>query len=140
MNMVLKDKQVIEIAELLDSGMVCFFHRPTGAIDYYPDPNQPYFDPNPWQDIIDKIENDWDNYEKFQKMESFESYRVMEDFAYSLSDEHFRNKILSTISRRKPFQNFKNLIDWSNYRQDWFDFKSKSYIDHVKRQIEIKEK
>ncbi|MTI21245.1 hypothetical protein E1176_09455 [Fulvivirga sp. RKSG066] len=134
--MTIKEKQIIEIAELLDTGMICFYHRPTGRIDSHPDPNDPYFDPEPWQDVIDRIENEWGNYERIEKMESFESYRVIENFAYSLADESFKKKILNAISKRKPFRNFKNLIDYSDYRQNWFDFKNKAYIDFVKRQVE----
>ena len=138
--MTLNEEQIKDIAELLDSGMICFYHLPSGTIDSHPDPNDPYFDAEQWEDIIDRIENDWDNYERFEKMESYEGYKVIENFAYSLSDEYFRDKILNAISRRKPFQNFKNLIDSSDYRQNWFDFKNKAYINFVKRQIEMKEK
>ena len=51
-----------------------------------------------------------------------------------------KGKILNAISKRKPFQNFKNLIDSSHYRQNWFDFKNKAYINFVKQQIQMKEK
>lgn len=135
--MTLTDENIVEIAELLDCGMICYFHRPTGTVESHPDPNDPYFDPDPWQDIIDKVENDWDNYDRFEKMDSNQGFQVMENFAYSLTDLKFRDKILDRLSKRKPFQNFKILIDSSDYRQDWFDFKEKAYIDHVKQQIEI---
>jgi len=136
--MNLTDKQISEIAELLDCGMTCFYHISTGEIESHPDPNDGYFDPEPWQDLIDKIENDWGNYEKFEKMDSNESYRVMERFANTLTDTKFKYKVMESISRRKPFQNFKRLIDSSDYRQKWFDFKNQSYIEYVKEQIELK--
>lgn len=132
---MLNNEQIAEIAELLECGMTCFYHRPTGAIEYYPDD---LLDPEPWQEIIDKIENDWDNYTIFNKMDSNEGFKVMENFAYSLTDDNFRDKILDRLSKRKPFQNFKILIDSSDFRQNWFDFKKNAYIDFVKRQIEIK--
>jgi len=135
--MKLNDRQIKEIAELLDSGMTCFYHRPTGKIDYHPDINDPYFDPEPWQDTMNKIKSDRDNYERFVKMESYEGFRVMENFAHSLSDEDFKIKLLNALSKRKPFQNFKDLIDRSDCRQDWFDFKYRAYINYVKQQIEI---
>lgn len=136
--MNLTDKQISEIAELLDCGMTCFYHIPTGEIESHPDPNDGYFDPEPWQDLIDKIEKDWGNYERFEKMNSNESFQVMERFANSLTDTKFKDKVMESISRRKPFQNFKRLIDHSDYRQMWFDFKNQSYIDYVREQIELK--
>ncbi|MGK7391226.1 MAG: UPF0158 family protein [Candidatus Cyclobacteriaceae bacterium M2_1C_046] len=129
------EKHIEEIAELLDSGMICYFHLPTGTIEYHPDPNDPYFEPEFWQDTIDQIESDLDNYEQFEKMDSNQGFRIMEDFAYSLTDEKFKTKILDRLSQRKPFQNFKILIDSSTYRGDWFEFKKNAYIDWVKRQI-----
>lgn len=136
--MVITEKQIIEIAELLDCGMMCFYHRPTGTIESHPDLEDPYFDPESWQDTIDKIENDWDNYDKFEKMDSNQGFLMMENFAYSLTDNNFRNRILDRLSKRKPFQNFKIFIDSSDYRQNWFEFKKNAYIDFVKQQIEIK--
>ena len=87
--MTFTDEIIIEIAGLLDCGMICYFHRPTGTIESHPDPNDPYFDPDPWQDIIDKVENDWDNYEQFEKMYSNQGFQIMENFAYSLTDLKF---------------------------------------------------
>ncbi|WP_163379195.1 hypothetical protein [Cyclobacterium sp. SYSU L10401] len=129
------EKQIEEIADLLDCGMLCFYHRPTGAIESHPDPDDPFFDPEPWEDLMEKIEADWTNYDRFEKMESREAYQVMENFAFSLNDAVFREEILHELSKRKPFQRFKMMIDDSDYRQDWFDFKKKAYIDFVKEQI-----
>ncbi|NHE57313.1 hypothetical protein [Cyclobacterium plantarum] len=130
------EKQIEEIADLLDCGMLCFYHRSTGTIESHPDPDDPFFDPEPWEDLMEKIEADWTNYDRFEKMESREAYQVMEKFAFSLDDAVFREEILQELSKRKPFQHFKMLIDDSEYRQDWFDFKKKAYIEFVKEQID----
>jgi hypothetical protein len=135
--MTLTHEHIAEIAELLDCGMICYYHRATGTIEYHPDPDNMYFEPEHWQDTIDKIENDQDSYDRFEKMNSNQGFQVMENFAYSLTDKDFQNEILDRLSRRKPFQNFKILIDSSDYRQAWFEFKSKAYIAFVERQIEI---
>lgn len=135
--MTLTDEHIVEIANLLECGMTCSFHSPTGAIEYYPDPLKHDFDSELWQDVIDKVHNDWGNYIQFEGIDSNQGFKLMENFAYSLTDSNFRDKILDRISRKKPFQNFRLLIDSSDYRQDWFDFKKKAYIDYVKQQIEI---
>jgi len=135
--MKLTEENIAEIAELLDCGMQCFYHLPTGIIESHPNPDDPYFDPEPWQDTIDKIEEDIENYQPFHKMDSNQGFQVMENFAHALTDTSFRQRILDRLSRKKPFQNFKHLIDTSEYRQDWFTFKKKAYIAFVQQQIEI---
>jgi hypothetical protein len=137
--MTLTDAQIKEIAGELECGLICFYHRPTGTIESRPNDEDLDFDPEPWQDLIDKIESDLDNYVRFDKMESYEAFQVMEDFAHALSDASFKGQLLDALSRPKPFQNFKYLIDQSAYRQDWFDFKSNAYREHVERQIPVSE-
>lgn len=137
--MKLTDKHIRQIAEELECGMICFFHKESGEIAYHPDPLSPYFDPEPWEEIMDKIEEDSDNYIRFDNMDSSRGFRVMEDFALSIDDEHFREVLLRCLSRSKPFRNFKYQIDSSDYRQDWFDFRTQAYVNWVKEQIPLEE-
>lgn len=136
--MTLTEEHIADIAEWLECGMTCYFHRPTGTIEYHPDPLDPYFEPEILQDVIDRIEDDWDNYDRFEKMNSTEGFRVMENFAHALTDLKFQERILHRLSNPKPFQNFKILVESSEYREDWFEFKKNAYIEFVKRQIRVK--
>ena len=102
--MTIPDHQIAEIAELLDAGMACFYHRPTGTIESYPDLDDLYdADLGDWQETIDKIEEDQDNYIAFEKMNSNEGFRVMKDFAYAVANEDFKAQLLQRLSNRKPF-------------------------------------
>ncbi|CAM4254002.1 UPF0158 family protein [Gillisia hiemivivida] len=49
----------------------------------------------------------------------------MENFKDELTDNHFKEKLNEALTNRKPFQNFKYLIDNSEYRESWFGFKQK---------------
>ena len=133
--MTLTEEQIKEIAQDLECGMICFYHQPTGAIESHPDPNDPYFEAEPWQDLIDKIETDWDNYRTIEKMNSREAFRVMENFADSISDEGDRSKALERLARRSPFRQFKDYIESSPYRRDWFDFRTQAYVGFVREQV-----
>lgn len=137
--MKITEESIAEIAELLECGLVCFYHRPTGAIESMTNPDSIYFESGPWQDVIDKVESDTENYIRFEQMNSNEGFRLMENFASSLADSEFRQKLFDKLSRPRPFQHFKVLIESSNYRQDWFDFKSQAYKDFVKGQIELED-
>jgi hypothetical protein len=46
--------------------------------------------------------------------------------------------LFTALSKKHPFRNFRNIIDNSGeYRQVWFEFKEKKYIEYVKRQIHV---
>lgn len=53
-----------------------------------------------------------------EKMDSGDSFQVMEDFANSVVDTHFKDKLLHQQSNRKLFQNVKYMADKSEYRQE----------------------
>ena len=128
-------EQIKEIAEHLDCSELCFFHEPTGTIEHYPDIDELHFELKPWQQIIHKIESDLDNYIRFEKMDSTQGFRVMENFANSLTDDNFRTRLFELLSERKPFSKFKMAIDNSNYRQNWFQFKDNANIEWVREQL-----
>lgn len=133
--MIIPDHKIKGIAELLETGMIVFYHKETGEIKYHPDPDDPYFDPEPWQEEIDNIERDREKYLKFESMESWQAFKVMEHFADSLSDLKFKGMVYDRLSRKGPFQNFKMLVESSDYRQDWFDFRDMATIEWVKEQL-----
>ena len=132
--MKLTDNQIREIAELLECGLQCYVHKPTDTIEYHPDIDE-MFDPEPWQDLIDKIEENWDDYERFEKMDSSQAFRVMEDFVDSIDPNETKKRLEYALSRPKPFRNFKYEIDQSKYRQTWFDFRLNANINWVKKQL-----
>lgn len=134
--MHLSEELISEIADLLDWGLICYYHRPTGTLESLPNQDDDYFDPEPWQDLIDKLEQDRDNYAKFEVMSSHQAFKVMENFAHSIQDSRFREQLLDRLSRRKPFRNFNDLVDDSGYREDWFKFKANAYQDFVREQIQ----
>lgn len=69
----------------------------------------------------------WQNsYIRIQKMNSNQSFRVMEAFLENIKSESLREKLDNALRVSKPFRNFKYLIDNSDYRQNWFDFKFSS--------------
>ncbi len=135
------DKTIKEIAELIDCGHLCFLEKANGKIEYYPKEIDLFLDEeNPWQDVIDKIENNQSEYVRIEKMNSKQSFLVMENFTEKLESESLRKKLLNALNRSKAFRNFKYLIEISDYRQNWFDFKLEQNIRWIKEQISDQEK
>lgn len=134
------DDQIKEISQNLDAGMRCFYNTETEEIKILPDfENHLYAEREMWMEDIEEIDSEFDKYVVFEVMPSHESFKLMEEFIETVSDNKLQNRLLNAISRSKPFRNFHNEIDNSGkYRQHWFDFKDQKYIKWVKDQIEIK--
>ena len=55
--------------------------------------------------------------------ESFESFKIMEQFVDEIDDNNLQKRLVNVLSNRKPFANFKNVIENSAFREHWFTFK-----------------
>jgi len=79
----------------------------------------------------------WENYITIEPLEANESFRIMEKFAEQVDNSRLRAQLINALYNPKPFANFKRIIDNSDFRQDWFDFKDYQLQDYVKTIIEI---
>jgi signal transduction protein with GAF and PtsI domain len=140
MNVEIKSDAINEIADLLDSGMKCFYHIPTGEVESHPDDSQDYVDLDEeiWQEVIDKVKSDYKNYIKFEKMDSRESFQIMENFVETIADKNIQQRFEDAIRFRKPFQNFKQMLEnFPDLREEWFKFKDDYYRNYVVEQLDI---
>jgi len=131
-------EQVREIADHLDCGMKCYLNKETGAIMAILDSdNWQNYDEEPWEDVINELEENWEKYVEIPKMESHESFELMADFSETVDNENLQNKLINALNRSHPFRNFKWIIDNSGpFRQKWFDFKNQRLIQWVKDQLD----
>ncbi len=140
MNVEIKSDAIIEIADLLDSGMKCFYHIPTGEVESHPDDSQDYVDLDEeiWQEVIDKVESDYKNYIKFEKMDSRESFQIMENYVETIDDKNIQQRLEDAIRFRKPFQNFNQMLEnFPDLREKWFKYKDDYYRKYVVEQLDI---
>ena len=64
------------------------------------------------------------NYARIDRIESYESYQHMEDFAVSLPDGRARTELEQTLIRSQPFRHFKDALGhFPDEREAWFVFK-----------------
>ena len=123
----LNDQQIKEIAEELDTGFRCFFNIKTREIVAVPDfIENPDFDQEYFEEDLKKLETNADQYIEIEKPSSRDSFNIMLGFTDQLTgNEELKEMLFSALDRKKPFSNFKFLIDNSGiYRQQWFDFKN----------------
>ena len=136
------DQNIInEIAQELDCGNECYFNQKTKELICIPNADlmamgdEEYYK-EVFRDDLEKVKSQKKDLIKFEVLESFESYKIMEDFKNQINDNYFKEKLNEALNRRKPFQNFKYLIDHSEYREDWFEFKQKELEKIVLETIE----
>ena len=132
----MKEANIREMAELILRGHLCFLNTITGDFEYHPEEMDFFPDEeNPWQEVIDIVENNWDDYVRIEPMNSSQSFAVMESFADQLKADGFEKKLIAALNRPKPFRNFNYLIHESDFRQEWFDFRQERNVEWVKEQI-----
>ena len=126
-----------EIAEQLDCGFRAYMHMTTGQLLFVPDEDSlPGIELDSWENELDQIENNGDDYYEFDKWTSNESFQMMSEFADQLTDHHLQSRLLDALRRNKPFREFKFVIDNSGKcRQQWFDFKNKWQQEFVAQQL-----
>ena len=140
MAVTISPESLKEIAQELDMGMKCFYHKLTGELKSFPDELKGHagFDDEIWQDTINEVEMARQNYIAFEAMETDESFRMMETFVGNIEDEKIRRRFEDAITFKKPFQNFKHLLyDYPDLRQQWFLYKDQCHIEWVREQLEV---
>lgn len=135
---MLTEEEIDNIAESLDAGMVCFVHRKNKTLIEIP---EQAMDDDPdgfWKKDLREVEKNAKHYVEIERMDSNEAFRVMADFARTISDDNFRRRVDRALSQRKPFQNFRYEIDNSGtYREQWFDYKKQRLVEWVKSILEV---
>jgi hypothetical protein len=134
-----RENIIKEIAQELDCGFDCFYNIKTNEIVTIPNFGQ-IMDEDDFRDAfcteLDKIKKNKVDFIKFEALESFESFKIMERFVEQLSDKNLQSALKNILGNKKPFPNFKCLIDNSEFRQSWFDFKQDELEKRVKKQLE----
>jgi hypothetical protein len=134
-----KQNIVKNIAQELDSGFDCYYNFKTDEIVAIPNLSQ-FSDGEDFKEVfsdsLDKVEKHKADFIKIETLESFESFKIMEGFVGQLCDQKLQSELENALANKKPFQNFKHLIDHSDYRQDWLDFKQNELEKRVENELE----
>ncbi len=129
-------KIVPQIADSLNAGLVCFLNTDTLEVDDVPE--NLITDPDEYElmtggsiEDLDLKYLKWDNYIDIHPPGSNVSYGYMADFAEALPDCSFKQRVFHALEQKRPFANFKYLVENSDYRQDWFDYKQNRLEEYV---------
>lgn len=121
----MEDNILFEIIDLLDDGEIVYLHRQTKEILSYPDPQR--WSESEYIDVIESVkaraEAEPDQFVVIDPPEPRDSYRMMEDFMFTVDDEQLRNRLLEALNSKKPFRYFRSAVEDSGERENWLDFK-----------------
>lgn len=129
-------KLVSEVADGLTAGFVYFVNPDTLEVEEVP--QQALKEPEEYETMTGTTAEDlnlkyqsWEKCIEIEPPASNDSFKIMELFAEKVPDANLRGKLIDVLNRRRPFANFKHLIDNSDYRQEWFDFRQKRLEQYV---------
>lgn len=131
-----------KIAESIDSGMICFVNTETFEMEDVP--ALLIDDPEEFEALVGETPEsmglkypNWQNCISFEPLTSGESFRIMEQFTSEMNDPEMKSQLTEALRHRKPFANFKQLVDDSTYRQSWFDYKKLYLEEHVEGLLDL---
>lgn len=99
------------------------------------------------EDYENKLKNlENNNFIKIPFLTTGDILNMMQSFVYTLEDFNLCKKIDEAVNKKKPFRNFKELINkYPNLRKKWFEYKDKELINETmdwlfEKKIELKDK
>ena len=96
------------------------------------------YDSDEDDEYAQKVEEYPDRYICIDPLESRDSYRIMEDYIFSLSDPTAKRSLENAISRRRPFSNFKDaLYDFPEIQKQWFIYHDNAVLQISKEWLEF---
>lgn len=127
-----------QIAEELDLGMICHYHKSTDEIVSIPkDYEDSGLEDEFWDEAIEKVEQHAAEYILFEPPASFEAFKIMEGFIVSIPNPNTQQQFEEAVHRKKPFQQFDDLLfTYPDLREQWFTYKLQQFIEYVQRQLE----
>ena len=74
-----------------------------------------------------------------EPMESWESFKLMEDFIETVLDKADQDKLWSALRQRRPFSAFKRMLYYTGQREKWFAFHDDQMRQIVEKWLEHEE-
>lgn len=127
-----------EIAQELDCGNTCYYNTKTAEIIAIPNFSDMWDEDDfkeAFESEFEKVEKQKKDIIKLEGLESFESFKIMEQFVDQLPDVELRGELEYVLENKKPFQKFKYIVEGSDFRKDWFEFKQSALEKRVEQQL-----
>ena len=132
----LQEDEIKEIAENLQCGFKCFWNVKTNALIFIPEDLNSHMDSEFWEEQTAQLKKEAKDFKEIEKPASTDSFEIMEDFVATIvKDLPFKKELEHILNSKKPFGHFKQRIENSNLRDEWFQFKNNWFKNWVQEQI-----
>jgi len=134
--MKIGEKAIDEISQIIHSGMIAYINRENFDVVFIPDDKDHMMSDGKeiWKVALNTVES-WENPIVIEKMESWKAFQIMKDFIEILSDHQMQAKLEIALEKRRPFAHFKAIVETSEYRQMWFDYRDERHISYVRKNL-----
>jgi Uncharacterised protein family (UPF0158) len=114
-----------EIIRLLQIDEVVFLHRETQEIHAYPAPDRSGYNEFDYleEEVLEIVNANPEMYIRFDPPDSNEGYQIMESFVEMLNNERLKVLLSDALQSKKPFRNFRVVLQNNHAEQDWYDFR-----------------
>jgi hypothetical protein len=129
-----KDRFFIEVGEaMFMNNTRSFIDMETLEVEIHA--SEDYFSFGDMEDTAEEALSNPDKFFPIEHSSSSKAFEVMESFVETVKDKKLRLQLVSALQRKKPFANFKYIVDNSILREDWFKFKDEAYAEIAKEWI-----
>lgn len=132
------EKKINEIAQNLNAGLICYLNIKTGELLDMPENYEEFDDEDAIElfgEISEKIENA--DFKKIPLLESYEDFEIMKSFVDKVNDASVQRKLENALEGKRPFATFRNVIDYSDFRESWFAHRHEELQKYVKEQLQF---
>ncbi|MEO6638115.1 MAG: UPF0158 family protein [Ginsengibacter sp.] len=130
-----RDRFYYEVGEAMAmNNMRCFIKTDTLEVEIHAGEDAFFL-----EEEEDTAKDALNNPAKFLPLEAVsphESFKIMEGYIDTVKDTRLQAVLIQALERKRPFANFKNIVDNSPLRQQWFDYHDDAYTQLAKEWIE----
>ena len=80
------------------------------------------------EELAEEIDST-DDYIRLPGQYDLHEYRIMENFAGTVTNEKMAGKLWRALNGKKPFRHFKDTINYLGIAQDYYKFRFQAYLD-----------
>jgi hypothetical protein len=123
----------------IDGGMLTMALETYGEMSWYLDVETGEFIPfseygdNPEDIDPDDFDNNPQRYRYIEPIDSHDGFHIMQDFVETLPDSEAKRTLTKSLTRPKPFRNFKDdLYDFPQVQDQWYKYHEKNLLEIAK--------
>jgi len=135
----LSEEQIKDISEDLQLGFKVYINKETLETRSIYDFGYLSGVSDLWEEELNRIKKNWNNYFEIRGMEPWEVFEIMEDYIQEIVKKEDESDLLDALKDKRSFAKFRALVEGSDYKQSWFTFRKDRYLKYVRNKLQSEE-